>query len=294
MQGRGWAPNHQAAARQHPSSYPIVHPPHYHVHQRHHGLQYEPAPPPPPPVQHYGHPAGVQPHGHPHRHMAAAVQQPGVSPAAAALLSGLATYRRHPAARSLSVPRRAESPPDYYGNFSEHVGPHTGCPVHSPFRYWLDEHGVPGPSYQAYPPPPAPLRGLPHPATHPLHMSQEFHPRPINRTLHRRNTQPVSRGPLIDQRSGRRGNRSAILRAIHHRGRTDEAALEGGCHRVAGRQGREPTLGSGARSSGGIASVNERAGIFARFPRASGPRSLKAVSGISRPWWSVFTAPGRV
>lgn len=211
MHGRGmWAPpSHTGTPRQQPSSYPVVHPPHYHVHhQRHHAMHYgDPAPPPPPPpppavaLQHYAM--------HPHHQMTGPVQQQHqqqqqyqhqnqqlqqpVSPAAAALLSGLATYRRYPAARSLSVPRRAESPPDYYGNFSDHhVGPHTGCPVHSPFRYWLDEHGVPGPSYQSYPPPPAPLRGLPHPSTHSLHMSQEFHPRPINRTLHRRNTQPVN------------------------------------------------------------------------------------------------------
>jgi len=80
--------------------------------------------------------------------------------------------------------RRADSPPDYYGSF-EH-GPHTGCPVHSPFRYWLDEHGVPGPSYQSYIPPPVPR--------HPMRMVNEFTPRPprpISRTLHRRNTQPA-------------------------------------------------------------------------------------------------------
>ena len=80
--------------------------------------------------------------------------------------------------------RRADSPPDYYGSFDH--GPHTGCPVHSPFRYWLDEHGVPGPSYQSYIPPPIPR--------HTMTMANEFPPRPprpISRTLHRRNTQPV-------------------------------------------------------------------------------------------------------
>ena len=92
--------------------------------------------------------------------------------------------------------RRAESPPDYYPGNYDHVGPHTGCPVHSPFRYWLDEHGVPGPSYQSYFPPPAPLRNLAQAGQHPLHLSQEFNPRPprpISRSLHRRNTQPVRR-----------------------------------------------------------------------------------------------------
>ena len=84
------------------------------------------------------------------------------------------------------------------------VGPHTGCPVHSPFRYWLDEHGVPGPSYQSYFPAPVHVRGLTnlqsrhhHPVVNarmgPGQDEQQLlpPPRPISRALHRRNTQPV-------------------------------------------------------------------------------------------------------
>ena len=84
---------------------------------------------------------------------------------------------------------RPESPPDYYGSVEPH-GPHTGCPVHSPFRYWLDEHGVPGPSYQSYFTPPAPR--IPAAAARIGHQfAPPQMPRPISRTLHRRNTQPV-------------------------------------------------------------------------------------------------------
>lgn len=103
------------------------------------------------------------------------------------------------------APRRAESPPpDFYspavagslGAGLEH-GPHTGCPVHSPFRYWLDEHGVPGPSYQSYLPPAAAAAAA-IPAAVPRQLprfNDQFvvpqPPRPFSRTLHRRNTQPV-------------------------------------------------------------------------------------------------------
>jgi len=84
---------------------------------------------------------------------------------------------------------RAESPPDFYAPAGLEHGPHTGCPVHSPFRYWLDEHGVPGPSYQSYFPPPVPV------ARHLPRFGDQFGvpqpPRPFSRSLHRRNTQPA-------------------------------------------------------------------------------------------------------